>query len=133
LKCAVDYGLVRQEMVQAAVKEGGLHPDFGKRGAIRSVFDGRYQFTRHFLPKQHNRLTSLEAPGGYIGIHSHKDRPAVVYCLQGTDTVTLDSGAVTVLHPGDASSASKNTTHWHRNDGKEPVVLIAVDVFHNAK
>ncbi len=32
-----------------------------KRGAIRSVFDGRYQFTRYFSPKQHNRPTSLEA------------------------------------------------------------------------
>jgi arylsulfatase len=32
-----------------------------KRGAIRSVFDGRYQFTRYFSPKQHNRPTSIEA------------------------------------------------------------------------
>lgn len=72
-------------------------------------------------------------PGGYIGIHSHKDRPAVVYFLQGTDTVTLEDGTVKIFRPGDTSSANKGTTHWHRNDGNEPVVLIAVDVFHNAK
>lgn len=42
------------------IKEAGLHPDMMKRGAIRSVFDGRYQFTRYFSPKQHNRPTSLE-------------------------------------------------------------------------
>lgn len=78
------------------------------------------------------RLLTIE-PGGYIGIHSHKDRPAVVYFLQGTDTVTLEDGTVKVFRPGDTSSANKDTTHWHRNDGKEPVVLIAVDVFHNAK
>ena len=47
--------------VQAAVKEGGLRPDLGKRGAIRSVFDGRYQFSRYFSPRQHNRPTTLEA------------------------------------------------------------------------
>ena len=47
--------------VQAAVKDGSLRPDLGKRGAIRSVFDGRYQFTRYFSPKQHNRPTSLES------------------------------------------------------------------------
>jgi arylsulfatase len=42
------------------IKEAGLHPDMMKRGAIRSVFDGRYQFTRYFSPKQHNRPTSIE-------------------------------------------------------------------------
>jgi hypothetical protein len=42
------------------IKEAGLRPDIMKRGAIRSVFDGRYQFTRYFSPKQHNRPTSLE-------------------------------------------------------------------------
>ena len=44
----------------AKLKEAGLRPDFRKRGAIRSVFDGRYQFTRYFSPKQHNRPTSLD-------------------------------------------------------------------------
>jgi arylsulfatase A-like enzyme len=47
--------------LQAAVKEGTLRIDMGKRGAIRGVFDGRYQFTRYFSPRQHNRPTSLEA------------------------------------------------------------------------
>ena len=42
------------------IKEAGLHPDMMKRGALRSVFDGRYQFTRYFSPKQHNRPTSME-------------------------------------------------------------------------
>lgn len=40
-------------------KAAGLHPNMMKRGAIRSVFDGRYQFTRYFSPKQHNRPTSV--------------------------------------------------------------------------
>jgi len=46
--------------MQQAVKEGALSPDPMKRGAIRSVFDGQYQFTRYFSPRQHNRPTSLE-------------------------------------------------------------------------
>lgn len=45
--------------LQAAAKEG-LRPDMRKRGAIRSVFDGRYQFTRYFSPKQHNQPRSIE-------------------------------------------------------------------------
>ena len=43
------------------VKESGLRPDMTKRGAIRSIFDGRYQFSRYFSPKQHNRPTSMES------------------------------------------------------------------------
>jgi quercetin dioxygenase-like cupin family protein len=78
------------------------------------------------------RILTIE-PGGHIGLHSHKDRPAVVYFLQGTDTVTSEDGAVKVYRPGDTSSATKDTTHWHRNDGKENVILIAVDVFHNSR
>jgi len=77
------------------------------------------------------RMLTIE-PGGYIGMHSHKDRPAVLYTLQGTDTVTAEDGTVKVLRPGDTTSSNKNTTHWHRNDGKEPVVLILVDVFNTA-
>jgi arylsulfatase len=45
---------------RAKIKEVGLRPDIMKRGAIRSVFDGRYQFSRYFSPKQHNRPTSVE-------------------------------------------------------------------------
>ncbi len=45
----------------AKIKESGLRPDLTKRGAVRSVFDGRYQFARYFSPKQHNRPDSIEA------------------------------------------------------------------------
>ncbi len=38
----------------------GLRPDFSKRGAIRTVFDGRYKFNRYFSPMQHNRPTTME-------------------------------------------------------------------------
>lgn len=47
--------------LQAAAKEGALRPDLGKRGAIRSVFDGRYRFTRYFSPKQHNLPANADA------------------------------------------------------------------------
>jgi len=50
-----------KQKVQAAVKQGQLQPNLRKRGAVRSVFDGRYQFARYFSPIQHNRPTSLDA------------------------------------------------------------------------
>jgi arylsulfatase A-like enzyme len=44
----------------AEIKAAGIVPDLMKRGAVRSVYDGRYVFARYFSPKQHNRPTTLE-------------------------------------------------------------------------
>jgi quercetin dioxygenase-like cupin family protein len=78
------------------------------------------------------RLLTIE-PGGHIGIHSHKDRPAVAYFLQGTDTVLGADGTSKTLHAGDMSFATKDTTHWHRSEGKDDVMFVLVDVFHPEK
>jgi arylsulfatase A-like enzyme len=43
------------------LKAAGIGPDLRKRGAVRSVYDGRYVFARYFSPKQHNTPASLEA------------------------------------------------------------------------
>lgn len=42
------------------LKARGIVPDMSKRGAVRSIHDGRYTFARYFSPKQHNRPTTLE-------------------------------------------------------------------------
>jgi arylsulfatase len=42
------------------LKSSGIVPNLMKRGAVRSVYDGRYVFARYFSPKQHNRPTTLE-------------------------------------------------------------------------
>jgi len=43
-----------------ALRQQGFAPDLTKRGSLRSVFDGRYKFTRYFAPTQRNRPTSLD-------------------------------------------------------------------------
>ena len=37
-----------------------FRPDLTKRGAIRSVFDGRYKLSRYFSPQEHHTPRSLE-------------------------------------------------------------------------
>ena len=50
--------------VMEAMRSGSeptARPDLeGIRGAIRSIFDGRYRYTRYFAPKQHNRSETLD-------------------------------------------------------------------------
>ncbi len=73
------------------------------------------------------------APGGHIGLHSHKDRPSVVYFMQGTDTVTRDDGSKQTFHAGDVTAETGATVHWHRNDGNDAVIIITADVIKAAK
>ena len=42
------------------LKAAGIVPNLMKRGAVRSVYDGRYVYARYFSPKQHNRPTTME-------------------------------------------------------------------------
>jgi arylsulfatase A-like enzyme len=51
----------------AAVQASGAKPDLKKRGSVRSMFDGRYKFTRYFAPIERNRPTSLE------NLYAHND------------------------------------------------------------
>ena len=67
-------------------------------------------------------------PGGHIGIHNHKERPSVVYFVQGTDTVTREDGTSHTFHPGDTTAEPGTTVHWHKNDGKDDAIFVAVDV-----
>ena len=78
------------------------------------------------------RVLTIE-PGGHIGLHSHKDRPAVVYFIQGTDTVIRDDGSSQTFKAGDVTGEAGTTVHWHRNDGKDAVILVNVDIFNTKK
>jgi arylsulfatase A-like enzyme len=48
-------------MVEKLEKAVRMQPDFNNRGAIRSIFDGRYRFSRYFSPIHFNRPTTYEA------------------------------------------------------------------------
>jgi quercetin dioxygenase-like cupin family protein len=78
------------------------------------------------------RVLTIE-PGGHVGLHNHKERPAVVYFLQGTDTIIRDDGTSQTFKAGDVIGEPGTTIHWHRNDGTDAVILITADIFKPAK
>ena len=67
-------------------------------------------------------------PGGATALHSHVDRPAVSYMLQGEFTYHQDGKPDVVMRPGDGIAEGRGTTHWGENTGKVPAVWIAVDI-----
>lgn len=69
------------------------------------------------------------APGGFLPMHSHADRPAVAYVLQGTMTEYLEGQAEPVLvQPGQAYSTHRQP-HALLNRGDVPVVFLEIDLF----
>lgn len=50
----------KEPVVEKVARLVEMQPDFKKRGAIRSSFDGRYRFSRYFSPVNFNRPTSYE-------------------------------------------------------------------------
>jgi arylsulfatase len=41
------------------MKASGFKPDLKKRGSVRTVFDGRYKFSRYFAPVDRNKPSDL--------------------------------------------------------------------------
>ena len=79
------------------------------------------------------RLRRLEVqPGGIVPWHSHGDRPAMIYIVQGEITEFASTCAVPILHKaGDVAPETHMTSHWWKNTGKKKVVLISVDILHD--
>ncbi|HEY0388838.1 MAG TPA: cupin domain-containing protein [Gaiellales bacterium] len=73
------------------------------------------------------RMVTIE-PGGVFGpLHDHKDRPGLVYILQGTITDHRD-GVATDYGPGAGWPEDRDTLHWLENRGTVPAVEISVDI-----
>jgi quercetin dioxygenase-like cupin family protein len=73
------------------------------------------------------RLVTIEPKGVFGPMHDHRDRPGVVYILQGTITDHRD-GVATDYGPGVGWPEDRNTTHWLENRGTIPAVEISVDI-----
>lgn len=73
------------------------------------------------------RRVTME-PGGVFGpIHDHRDRPGLVWILEGTITDHRD-GVSTEYGPGVGWPEDRNTTHWLENRGAVRAVEISVDI-----
>jgi len=73
------------------------------------------------------RMVTIESGGVFGPIHDHKDRPGIVYILQGTIT-DHRNGAARDYGPGVGWPEDRNTTHWLENRGTIPAVEISVDI-----
>jgi quercetin dioxygenase-like cupin family protein len=80
------------------------------------------------------RLRRLEIqPGGEVPWHSHEDRPAIIYVVQGEVTEYSSDCAVPIVHKaGEVSPETHGVAHWWKNTGSAKAVLISADLLYAA-
>jgi quercetin dioxygenase-like cupin family protein len=72
-------------------------------------------------------------PGGVVPWHSHTDRPALIMTVSGQITEYASTCAVGIDHKaGDVAREVKGVSHWWKNNGRVPAVLIAADIKNDA-
>jgi quercetin dioxygenase-like cupin family protein len=81
------------------------------------------------MPNYQLRLRKITfEPGGVAAMHSHKERPAFAYILEGTVTELRDGGYQKEYGPGNVITESRDVTHWAENKGTTKAVLVGVDI-----
>lgn len=78
------------------------------------------------------RLRRLEIkPGGVVPWHSHADRPAIIYIVQGAITEYRNTCDTPLVHKAGAAIAENHlVSHWWKNTGNQTAVLLSADLLH---
>ena len=119
----VGYGLSTAFAQQAPTENKGIKTDplsafqLGKQG-----LDDLAQ--RQFRIRQ----ITIE-PGGVAAFHSHKERPALTYIMNGTLTEHRKGAPDRTYNAGEVITESTDVDHWAENTSTEPAVLISADLF----
>ena len=68
-------------------------------------------------------------PGGIVPWHSHGERPAIIYIIEGEINEYASNCAVPIVHKaGDVVAETKEIAHWWKNTGDKTVVLLSADL-----
>ena len=68
-------------------------------------------------------------PGGVVPWHSHAERPAIIYIVEGQIVEYASNCAVPIVHKaGEVVAETKGVSHWWKNLGDKTVVLLSADL-----
>jgi len=69
------------------------------------------------------------APGATVPWHSHGERPAIIYIIEGEVNEYASNCAVPIVHKaGEVVAETSEVSHWWKNLGDKTVVLISTDL-----
>ena len=69
-------------------------------------------------------------PGGIVPWHSHADRPAIIYIIEGEihEYASATAPCRIVHKAGDVVAETHDVSHWWKNLGDKTVVLLSADL-----
>jgi len=71
-------------------------------------------------------------PGGIVPWHSHGERPALIYIIEGEIVEYASNCAAPITHKaGEVARETHATAHWWQNHGTKTVVLLSFDILHD--
>ena len=83
------------------------------------------------IPGMQGRYLRLRSgtiePGGHNAIHTHTDRPEILYVVEGTVTEHRN-GTTNEYREGEILVGTKETKHWIENKGTTKATFLVVDI-----
>jgi quercetin dioxygenase-like cupin family protein len=71
-------------------------------------------------------------PGGVVPWHSHTDRPALIYIIEGEIVEYASNCSVPIVHKaGEVRAETQGTSHWWKNLSDKPATLLSFDILHD--
>jgi quercetin dioxygenase-like cupin family protein len=82
------------------------------------------------IPGRTFRMRKLTIePNGVVPWHSHGERPAIIYIVEGEVHEYASNCAVPIVHKaGEVVAETKEVSHWWKNLGDKTVVLLSADL-----
>ena len=81
--------------------------------------------------KMRVRKLTIES-GGIVPWHSHGDRPALIYIIEGEINEYASNCAAPIVHgPGDVAVELHEVAHWWKNLSNGTVTLLSFDIMHD--
>jgi quercetin dioxygenase-like cupin family protein len=120
-ECPAEHRLTEARTLEAPPDEGAI------REVLTHVPIGGWRGVEG-LSLRIRRITV--APGGFVPLHYHNDRPSVDYMIEGELVEHATFCAVPIVHrAGDSASRFGDFFgHWWKNETDRPVVLVSADV-----
>jgi quercetin dioxygenase-like cupin family protein len=119
------------DKIQTDVRPADTTPASGVTDTVLASIDLAKEPVR--LNDHQQRIRKLVVqPGGVVPWHSHTDRPALIYIIEGEIVEYASNCAVPIVHKaGDVRAETQGTSHWWKNLSNRPVILLSFDILHD--
>jgi quercetin dioxygenase-like cupin family protein len=116
------------DKVKAGVREMVTTPSSGVTDNVLAALDLANEAPK--LKGSQMRVRKLVIqPGGVVAWHSHADRPALIYIVEGEIIEYASNCSAPIVHKaGEVSREHHGIAHWWKNTGEKTVTLLSFDI-----